>query len=51
MKTRLLQYYPYISEGIIDLYTCLASTKLKFNIDWFTEYQDIGEENKLIHRE
>ncbi len=51
LKTRLLHYHAYNSDGSIDLNACLASTKLKFNLDELTEYQDIGEENKLIHRE
>jgi hypothetical protein len=51
MKTRFLQYYPYNSERSIDLSACLTSTKLKFNLDELTEYQDIDEENKLIYRE
>jgi hypothetical protein len=51
MKTRLLHYHPYNSEGSIDLNTCLTSTLLKFNLDWLTEYQDVDDGNKLIYRE
>ena len=45
VKTILLQYYPQNPENSIDMNACLTSTKLKFNIDWLTEYQDVGEEN------
>ncbi len=51
MKTRLLHYHPYNPEGSIDLNGCLTSTPLEFNLNWLTEYQDIDDENKLIHRE
>ncbi len=50
-NTRLLQYYPLNSENSIDLNACLASSKLKFKLDELTEYQDIDEEKKFIHRE
>ena len=39
------------SEGSLDLNSPLTCTKLKFDFDWLTEYQDISEENKLIDRE
>ena len=50
-KTRLLQDYPQNPENYIDLNACLSSTKLKFNLDELTDYKNIDEENKLIHRE
>jgi len=39
-------------EGLIHFNTDpLARILLKFNLDWHSEYEDIDEENKLIHRE
>ncbi len=37
-----------LSIGLNDPLTC---TKLKFNLDWLTDYENIGEANKLIDRE
>ncbi len=51
MKTKYLYYHPKNSEGSLDLNAPLTCTKLKFDFDWLTEYQDISEENKLIYRE
>jgi len=51
MKTKFLYYYPKNSVGYINLNTPLSCTLLKFNIDWLTEYQDIGKTNKLVDRE
>ena len=51
MKSKLLYYHPQNPEGSINFNARLTCTKLKFDFDWLTEYQDIGEENKLIDRE
>ncbi len=50
-KSKLMYYYPKNPKGFIDSNSPLACTLLKFNFDWLTEYQDIGEANKLIDRE
>jgi hypothetical protein len=40
------------AEGSIDFNNDpLASTLLKFDLHWLTEYQDIDQESKLIDRE
>ncbi len=51
MKSKFLYHYPKYPDGSIDFNAPLNCTLLKFNFDWLTEYQDIGEENKLIDRE
>ena len=37
--------------GFIDFNTPLTCTLLKFDLDFFTEYQDIDEADKLMSRE
>ena len=40
------------AEGSIDFNNDpLASTLLKFDLDWLTEYQDLDQRRKLIDRE
>ena len=51
MKTKFLFYYPQNPEGSVDYNAPLTCTLLKFKVNWLTEYQDIGEENKLVERE
>jgi hypothetical protein len=51
MKTNYLYYHHKNPEGTLDFNDPLTCTLLKYNFDWVSEYQDIGEENKLIDRE
>jgi hypothetical protein len=48
MQTKFLNYFPNISKEYTNENIPLTSTLLKFDIDWLTEYQNIGDENKLI---
>ena len=51
MKSKFLYYLPRNPEDSINFNAALTCTLLKFNMDFLTEYQDIGEKNKLIDRE
>jgi len=44
MQTKFLNYFPNISKEYTNENIPLTSTLLKFNIDWLTEYQNIGDE-------
>ncbi len=50
-KSKYLNYHPITPEGSINFNNPLTSNNLKFNLDWLTEFKDIGEDFKLINRE